>query len=58
MNKELISNIHILHTETLKNDMINLCYDDFNSYDNIGDKTLNYSMKLINDFVLFNYKKY
>lgn len=68
-NKELISNIHILHTETLKNDMVNLGYTDFNSYDNIGDKTLNYynylnnySIKLINnfyhyDFILFNYQK-
>ena len=68
-NKELISNIHILHTETLKNDMVNLGYTDFNSYDNTGDKTLNYynylnnySIKLINnfyhyDFILFNYQK-
>jgi len=68
-NKELITNIHILKTENLTNDMNDLGYSDFNRLDNINPNKINYynylnekSIKIINDFyhddfILFNYKK-
>ena len=70
-NNKILSNIHILHTETLTDDMHNLGYTDFNNYDNSNPNkvTLNYydylnndSIKLINhfyclDFKFFNYTK-
>ena len=67
-NKELINNIHILRTETLRNDMHNLGYTDFFNHDNSNNKVDYYkylnndSIKLINDFYdydfkLFNYTK-
>jgi hypothetical protein len=72
-DKILIPNIHILHTETLKEDMINLEYTDFNEHiktkSNINTDEINYydflnnkSIQLINDFYdydfrLFNYTK-
>jgi hypothetical protein len=68
-NKVLIPNIHILHTETLTTDMHDLGYQDFNNYDNVNKKKIDYykylnndSINLINyfynyDFKLFNYKQ-
>lgn len=72
-DKSLIPNIDILHTETLKEDMINLGYTDFNEHvktkSNINTDEINYydflnnkSIQLINDFYdydfrLFNYTK-
>ena len=68
-NKEIIQNIHILKTESLKNDMHNLGYTDFNIFQNVNEKKLNYydylnnkSIEIINnfyhlDFILFNYDK-
>jgi hypothetical protein len=70
-NKNLIPNINILHTETLKNDMIMLGYKDFNVFNNqnINKKNINYydylnneSIMIINDFYdldfkIFNYPK-
>ena len=67
-NKELISDINILHTETLTDDMIRLGYKDFNLYINVNEnKKVDYynylnneSIKIINDFyhydfILFDY---
>jgi len=66
---KIVPKIHILHTETLTNDMHNLGYTDFNNYVNSNpnkvnyyDYLNNYSIKLINDFyhfdfVIFNYTK-
>lgn len=68
-NDKILSNIHILHTETLTNDMHNLGYTDFNHKDNVNPNKVNYydylntdSIKLINDFYdldfqFFNYNK-
>ncbi len=68
-NKKIIHNIHVLHTETLKTDMHNLGYEDFDKRDNTNSINVDYykylnndSIKLINDFydydfTLFNYKK-
>ncbi len=69
-NKEIIPNIHILHTNTLTTDMINLGYEDFNIHKYANklkpEEYYNYlneeSIKLINDFydydfTLFNYNK-
>jgi hypothetical protein len=68
-NKELLNNIHILHTENLVSDMHQLGYTDFNMYENVNSVKINYynylndkSIKLINefydyDFTLFNYVK-
>jgi len=69
-NKNLIHNIKILHTETLKEDMINLGYTDFdikiitNVYGKLNyyDYLNNDSIELVNDFfhydfTLFNYPK-
>jgi hypothetical protein len=68
-NEELITNIHILRTENLTNDMKNLGYTDFNIVSNKNPNKINYynylnnkSIKLINefyhfDFILFNYDK-
>ena len=56
-------------TESLKNDMHNLGYTDFNIFQNVNEKKLNYydylnnkSIEIINtfyhlDFILFNYDK-
>ena len=66
---EIIDNIHILHNESLKNDMNNLGYSDFNIFENVNKYKVNYydylnkkSIDIINkfyhmDFILFNYKK-
>jgi hypothetical protein len=67
-NDQILSNIKILHTETLNNDMKNLGYSDFDIYENKNkNKITNYmnylnnaAIKVINycyhdDFVLFNY---
>ena len=65
VNKEdkIIPEIHILHTETLTNDMRNLGYDDFNNYDNLNKHKVNCydylnddSIKLINDFYHFDFE--
>jgi hypothetical protein len=68
-NNEIIQNIHILKTETLKNDMNNLGYTDFNTFSNVNEYNVNYydylnnnSIEIINkfyhlDFILFNYAK-
>ena len=68
-NKEIIQNIQILKTESLKNDMNKLGYTDFNNFENVNVNKLNYydyldnkSIELINnfyhlDFILFNYDK-
>ena len=65
LNKEdkIIPEIHILHTETLTNDMRNLGYDDFNNYDNLNKHKVNCydylnddSIKLINDFYHFDFE--
>ena len=68
-NKKLIPNIHILHTETLTQDMHLLGYTDFDIIINNNNLTINYfnylnknSIELINefyhfDFILFNYDK-
>ena len=68
-NEEIIQNIHILKTESLVDDMINLGYNDFNIFDNVNNNKGNYykylnidSIILINqfyhlDFILFNYNK-
>ena len=68
-NKKLVPNIKLLHTETLKNDMMQLGYEDFNIKDLCNNNKVNYydylnndSIHLINnfydyDFKLFKYKK-
>jgi hypothetical protein len=68
-NKTIIPNIHILHTETLTNDMKNLGYADFNIVINNNGLNVHYynylnnkSIRLINDFyhfdfILFSYVK-
>jgi len=68
-NKEPASNIHILKTETLTRDMIELGYTDFNTFINNNKEHVNYynylnnkSIEIINnfyhfDFILFNYEK-
>lgn len=68
-NEGIIQNIHILRTESLTNDMINLGYNDFNIFDNVNKNKVNYykylnidSILIINqfyhlDFILFNYNK-
>ena len=68
-NKKIIPNIHILHTETLTNDMNNLGYIDFDLCINNNKVKMNYynylnnkSIEIINnfyhfDFILFNYVK-
>ena len=68
-DKNLIPNIKILRTETLKEDMINLGYDDVDVKDNSNKYNVNYydylnniSILMINDFFdsdfkLFNYNK-
>jgi len=68
-DKEIIKNINILKTETLKTDMNNLGYTEFNNNDNVNINKVNYynylnnkSIELINnfyhlDFILFNYDK-
>jgi len=68
-DKKLIPNIKILHTETLKPDMINLGYTDFDVNVNTNLNKVDYynylnsdSIQLINnyysyDFELFNYTK-
>ena len=69
--KEIIPNIHILHTKSLINDMHELGYCDFAEYQQVntklkGNYISNYlnndSIKLINDFYeddfrLFHYTK-
>ena len=67
--KELIPNLHILHTNTLNSDMEKLGYNDFNLHEHLNKLKVNYydylnndSIKLINDFydndfTLFNYTK-
>ena len=67
--RELISNIKILHTETLNKDMADLGYSDFSYRENTNPHNLTYlnylntdSINLINifynyDFILFGYKK-
>lgn len=69
INKKLIPNISILHTETLTADMHKLNFKNFSNHDNKNKKIINYfdylndnSIKLINDFYdydfkLFKYKK-
>ena len=69
INKELIPNIHILHTETLSMDMHHLGYHDFNLNLLVNQVNVNYydylnneSIQLINDFYdydfkIFNYSK-
>jgi hypothetical protein len=69
-NFELIPNIKILHTETLKEDMLKLNFKDFDFKENSNNITIDYkfylnndSIKLINefydnDFRLFNYNKF
>ena len=64
-----ITNIHILRTENLTNDMKNLGYNNFNKVCNKNPNKINYydylnkkSIKTINkfydlDFILFNYDK-
>jgi hypothetical protein len=67
---EIVQNIHILKTESLTNDMNNLCYSDFNIFENTNrHKVENYyhylnknSIDIINnfyhlDFILLNYAK-
>jgi hypothetical protein len=66
---EIIQNIHILKTESLTNDMNNLGYSDFNIFENVNSRKVNYydylnnkSIDIINnfyhlDFILFNYDK-
>ena len=67
---EIVQNIHILKTESLTNDMNNLCYSDFNICENKNiHKVNNYydylntnSIDIINnfyhlDFILLNYDK-
>jgi hypothetical protein len=68
-NKELVSNLYLLHTETLTADIHNLGYADFNRHELANLVKTNYynylnndSIKLINDFydydfTLFNYIK-
>lgn len=68
-NKELIPNIHILHTKTLTTEMHELGYTDFNNHEHANTEKVDYydylnndSIKLINDFYdddfrLFNYTK-
>ena len=68
-NKNIIPDLHILHTETLTTDMKNLGFDDFNVFENANPNKLNYykylnndSIQLINqfydkDFSLFGYEK-
>jgi len=69
-DNNIIENIQILHTETLKDDMIKLGYTDFNitmnknkyHVKNYSKYLNNDSIKLINhcydkDFELFNYQK-
>lgn len=66
-DNNLIPNIHVLHTETLTNDMKKMGYKDFNLFSNKNPQNVNYynylnndSIQLINqyyyfDFVLFHY---
>jgi hypothetical protein len=66
---EIVQNIHILKTESLKNEMNNLGYSDFNMFKNVNTNKVNYynylnnkSNEIINkfyhlDFILFNYDK-
>ena len=67
---EIVQNIHILKTENLTNDMNNLCYSDFNIFENKNIHNVNNyydylntnSINIINnfyhlDFILFNYDK-
>uniref|UniRef100_A0A6C0I835 Sulfotransferase domain-containing protein n=1 Tax=viral metagenome TaxID=1070528 RepID=A0A6C0I835_9ZZZZ len=68
-NKKLIPGIQILHTETLKTDMFNIGYKDFNIFVNCNTNKVNYmnylnekSIHMINeyydyDFKLFGYDK-
>jgi hypothetical protein len=68
-NEKLIENIQILHTESLKCDMIGLGYKDFNIKMNMNPNNVNYedylneaSINLINeiyskDFEILNYEK-
>jgi len=54
-NKELIPNIHILHRETLTNDIHNLGYTDFNMY--LQCKSLNTSKDSNNKTTFMHYSK-
>jgi len=68
-NKNIIPNLHILHTETLTTDMNELGFVDFNEFKNANPNKINYykylnndSIQLINqfydkDFSLFGYEK-
>uniref|UniRef100_A0A6C0LJ38 Sulfotransferase domain-containing protein n=1 Tax=viral metagenome TaxID=1070528 RepID=A0A6C0LJ38_9ZZZZ len=68
-NNKIISNISILKTETLTNNMNDLGYADFDRHDNVNINKVNYfdylnnkSIEVINDFyhldfVFFNYNK-
>jgi hypothetical protein len=68
-NKTIIPNIHILHTETLTNDMKDLGYEDFDLLLNVNKFNVDYydylnnkSIEVINaffhfDFILFGYVK-
>jgi hypothetical protein len=63
INKELIPNIHILHTETLNTDMHNLGYTDFNLHLHVNDVKVDYydylnneSIQLINDFYEYDFQ--
>jgi len=68
-NKELFPNLKILHTESLKNDMADIGYTDFDVNHNFTPHKIDYytllnndSINLINqvydiDFRLFNYNK-
>jgi hypothetical protein len=64
-NKNIIPNISILRTETLKNDMIMLGYEDFDVFDNqnINKANINYynylndeSIMIINEFYDLDFK--
>ena len=69
INKKLIPDVHILHTETLTMDMHHLGYHDFNVNANVNKNKVDYyhylnkeSIQLINDFYdddfkIFNYSK-
>ena len=64
---KILKNIKILHIETLKNDMINIGYSDFDIFINTNSIKINYydylnndSINIINqyyyyDFIIFNY---
>lgn len=68
-NKELIPDIHIMHTETLAKDMHDQGFLDFNIHENANQSKVNYydylnddSIRLINDiydddFRIFKYNK-